>query len=132
MKFLYTALLFVLFSASCLQNKTDRGTYDISQKWELIKKEYNGNNVTDMFKAAYKDYTLQFSETGTFSETYTDGLGVSQTITGTWIFQNHVRELKMEDDMQTRFFDIVELNGARLTLQTLSSANEEIFYFEPL
>jgi hypothetical protein len=132
MKKCYSAVfIFLLLNASCLREKIDRGTADISKSWELVKKEVNGNNETDNFKATHNDYVLVFTDAGAFSEKYTDAFGTAQSIAGTWIFQNNVKELKLEDNIQTRFFDIIELNGATLTLQTLNSLEEEIFYFEP-
>ncbi|MFN0275943.1 MAG: lipocalin family protein, partial [Chitinophagales bacterium] len=117
---------------SCLQEKINRRTEDISRGWELVRKELNDNNVTEQFKATHNDYIINFSSDGVFNESYADGLGTLQDITGTWFFLNNVNELKLEDGSQERFYDILELNGARLTLQTLNTDDVEVFYLEPL
>lgn len=127
-------LIFIAFLLlpSCLQEKINRRTEDISRGWELVRKELNDNNVTEQFKATHNDYIINFSSDGVFNESYADGLGTLQDITGTWFFLNNVNELKLEDGSQERFYDILELNGARLTLQTLNTDDVEVFYLEPL
>lgn len=129
MKNVYLFLLLIPFFTSCEKRKTEQATQAISQTWHIEKYELNGDNLTDDFKQLYNDYEITFSADGNYTETYMT-TSASVEITGTWLFQNHVNELKLVDPNKTRNYEIIELNAAKLTLRDEGTSSEAIYYFE--
>lgn len=130
-KILFSAFSIFCFLTSCIQQKIDRQTSDISQTWEVTRKDINGVNDIGNFDAIYTDYKIYFSAKGAYNETYLSS-GTEVTINGTWIFENNGNEIKLIDSTRTRIFDILELDGAKLTLQLLGISDEEVYFMETI
>lgn len=130
-KILFNGFCIFCFLTSCIQQKIDRQTSDIAQTWEVTRKDINGVNDIGNFEAIYTDYKIYFSEKGSYNESYTTS-GLSVSINGTWIFENNGNEIKLIDSTRTRIYDILELNGAKLTLQLLGISDEEVYFMETI
>ncbi|MBC8046569.1 MAG: lipocalin family protein [Fimbriimonadaceae bacterium] len=109
--------------------KINENTDRIAGLWQIEKKEVNGSNQTDNFKASHINYVLSFTPEGAFTETYADAFGDLQIFEGSWLFLNNVKELKLSDNTQDRIYDIIELTTTILTIQLLNTPDETLFYF---
>jgi hypothetical protein len=121
--------LFLLFT-SCEKQKISDGTEDLCRTWKVATYEVDGSNETDFFHATYLDYTISFYSDGNFTE-QSIFVGVPVTITGTWLFQNHVKEIKLIDPTETRIYTIIDLSSLKLTVEDESTATDDVYYLEP-
>jgi hypothetical protein len=129
MKLAYFLLAFCFILVSCEKQRLNDATHAISDTWQVVKYEINGSEQTDYFLSVYTDYRITFSENGSFTEQYYN-FGSAVVINGTWLLQNNVNELKLVDSTGTRIYDIIELNGARLTIELTGFTDVEVFYLE--
>lgn len=129
-QFYFFIIAVCIFLQSCEKEKIETHTRYLSGEWKLTKKEINGVNSTDDFNTYFQNYSITFFEQGNFNETYNFLGAALTTIEGTWLFQNHVNELKLADVSQTRLYNIIKLTADDLTIQLLSGVDKEVYYLD--
>ncbi|MFN3939581.1 MAG: lipocalin family protein [Chitinophagales bacterium] len=78
----------------------------LSRPWTLHHYLENEADMTAHFDTVYADFTLNFYESGNFTQTYLYN-GISPySKTGTWKFLNVVNQIQLTDDVQSVIYNI--------------------------
>lgn len=119
MKKITIILSAILFIASCSQKKTL--TDNLNGKWyvyKLLKDNIDKTTVTP-YSDTIKNYSVEFTSGGTFTETYTlPTITDTTTVSGTWAFENNNEILALTDTINhKRSYTIFNLEGNHVELR---------------
>lgn len=104
-----TSVFCLLLFAGCSKQKIENSTVMLSRSWTLNKYYENGMNLTGHFDSVYTDYTLNFYDSGNYTQTYLFNGTTAYNKTGTWQFLNVVNQIQLTNDVQTVIYDITTL-----------------------
>ncbi len=131
MRNLIGILLVVMVSAGCA-TKEEKARTNITRAWRISKVFLNGNDVTSTYLESKVEYSLTFSNSGSFAESYrpfsgTDVLNVS----GIWAFSDGINKVTLTSSSQTRLYQIDELSQSNLNITDLDLSNNHEIQFVP-
>lgn len=118
-------LLTITVVGTGCQTKLDAARTSLERTWRISKVYRNGADDTSAYTASRSDYTIQFSNAGSFFEEYVpSGLNTPFQISGTWIINGSVTQLSLTDNNQSRIFRIDRLTDLNLDLTDLGSNDD--------
>ena len=120
-----------MVAAGCA-TKDEKARTNIAQTWRISKVFQNGNDVTSSYTSSRIDYRLNYSNNGGFTESYYPFSGASQiTNAGTWYFSDGVNKVSMEDNNQSRIYEVDLLDEDHYNITDLGSSNQRQIEFIP-
>lgn len=93
MKKIVMMLVVVLVVAGCNKEKVYKD--NLNGEWTLYKYLLYNTDKTSVFQSRYPNYTITFSDAGTFSEFYTNPDSVN--ISGTYSFEDNLEKIVLEN-----------------------------------
>jgi hypothetical protein len=115
-KFLFLTFLLGLF-LTCTVEQTN--TNYIARSWQINKCYQNNTDFTAQFKAMFRNYSISFTKEGMFTESYVDTTNSPVGNTGSWKFNNGVKNLIMVygDSVRLVNYKIILITKQNLNIQ---------------
>jgi hypothetical protein len=131
MKRLLALAMVALVWGGCA-TKEETARTNLERSWRIDKVFENGSDVTTTYTSTHQQYRISFFSDGSYNETYYPYSGAPLAdISGTWLFTDGIRKLTLNDNAQSRVFQIDKLEKNALNLTNLSSNNGRVFNFVP-
>lgn len=110
--------------------KEEKARTNLTQIWKVNKVLENGNDVTATFNNSQVGYRISFDNNGSFLETYSFNSD-QVSINGTWFFSDGISKISLEDNNQSRIYQIDLLDEDHFNITDLGSSNQRQIEFIP-
>ncbi|MFN4123052.1 MAG: hypothetical protein ACK4GL_07080 [Flavobacteriales bacterium] len=114
-----TTITLLLFNACSRENTYKKR---ISKTWKMEEYRVNGDNKTTDFNTVFQNYSITFTESGTFSENWVTIIPLVNS--GNYEFFNNANNVELRDVNQTRRFKINTINKSRLDVEYTHTNND--------
>ena len=129
MKRLIGILMVAAIATGCA-TKEEKARTNLTQIWKVNKVLENGNDVTATFNNSQVGYRISFDNNGSFLETYSFNSD-QVSINGTWFFSDGISKISLEDNNQSRIYQIDLLDEDHFNITDLGSSNQRQIEFIP-
>lgn len=131
MKRVLGLLLVVVIVGGCA-TKDEKARTNITQVWRISKVFANGSDITTSFTDTRISYRLSFDNNGTFTERYYPFSGADEVmVSGTWFFSDGINKVSLDDNNQSRVYEIDLLDETHFNITDLGSTNNRQIEFVP-
>lgn len=126
----FIGFLLVAAVATGCATKEEKARTNLTQVWMVQKVLENGNDVTTNFNNTQIGYRISFDNNGSFQETYSSNSS-PVSVNGTWFFSDGINKISLEDNNQSRIYQVDLLDEDNFNITDLGSSNDRQIEFVP-
>ncbi|MGB0368336.1 MAG: hypothetical protein ACPGD8_02955 [Flavobacteriales bacterium] len=125
-------LLMVAAIATGCATKQEQANTNLAQVWRISKVLENGDDITSSYTSNRITYRLSFNNSGSFLETYFPFSGAPEvSVSGSWFFSDGINKISLDDNHQSRIYQVDLLDEDNFNITDLGSSNERQIEFVP-
>ncbi len=125
-------VLSIVALAGCKKDEISRTKDNLTRSWATSKVEIGGADSTAYWEHTHANYSIQFTKTGTFVESFTDEYGDAASMSGEWTLSSDAIQLTLTTASKkpARVYNLILVDDDNLNFSRVNSSPKETYYFK--